>query len=31
MAVEGIMRNLALMLAKRLAQANVKVDLLSAN
>jgi glutaminase len=30
-AVERIMRNLALMLAKRLAQANVKVDLLSAN
>jgi glutaminase len=30
-AVERIMRNLALMLAKRLGQANMKVDLLSAN
>jgi len=30
-ALERIMRNLALMLAKRLGQANVKVDLLSAN
>ena len=30
-AVERIMRNLALMLAKRLGQANTKVDLLSAN
>ncbi len=30
-AVERIMRNLALMLAKRLGQANLKVDLLSAN
>ena len=30
-AAERIMRNLALMLAKRLGQANTKVDLLSAN